>query len=312
MKAGSGQGPASGPRPAADDEACRVSGELDWRVLPDVLRSRIDMLRLRDGRRAWSFESIGARVGYTGAAIRKIVSGQTRQPDLTIVDGLAKLLSLPPTAFTTGRLPYAPAADIATDQVHEPDRNDRLGNVRRDEVAWLGDSLLAAMERIVDPDTRQAIETVISPHVERSAAAPIAHPIHDSPWRLDPRRLHDAIARAGLPNTAVAAAVQVSEGAVRKMRRGHIRRPNLATVQRLATLLNVSVADLTTGDIPHLSRFEDESPPCRWLSNDARAGLAELADPVARAAVKRGIRLVVESAAVRRMKASNGSPTPTL
>lgn len=271
-----------------------------WWIVPGPLLDRITQLRHRDGHRAWSYESIGDRIGRTGASVRKIVTGQTRQPDLDVVDALATLLDLHPTRFTAGSLPsIVPTASPGSTPVAA------AAKPGGDELGWLGDPLLAAIDRITDPTARHVLDNLICTHL-RDAPTTATRAARE-PWSLDAARLDAAITRAGLPNRRLASAVGISERAIRKLRAGQVRRPNLIVVSRLADQLGVPVADLTIGDVPQLSfpSVERSRTPLSWLSDEAWLGLACLTDPSARAAVERSIRLYVEFVARRPRNATH-------
>lgn len=104
---------------------------------PWTVRHR-ELARLIDEKRAepgaydtWSFETLGRATGISGKAIKNIYSGMVRQPDPSIVRGLADLLDVPVETITDGPVPLA--------------------------LAWLDREVAEGLERLDDPRLQQEI-----------------------------------------------------------------------------------------------------------------------------------------------------------
>jgi transcriptional regulator with XRE-family HTH domain len=63
------------------------------------------------------------------------------------------------------------------------------------------------------------------------------------------RAIELARLRKGLSPADLAAAVGISEGQLRRIRAGQIRRPHTETLHRLATVLDVDIAELLEAEV---------------------------------------------------------------
>lgn len=268
------------------------------------LRARIAEKRADDGHRAWSAESIAARIGCTGAAVRKICRGETRRPDIGLVDRLADVLGLDRLEITVGLLP-------PVSMFPSTDAN------RLDSIDWLGDELLAGIDRVVDSTTRSSLadgirrcvctarkDTQIYTAPAPSGDVDADHGATPRSWRVAAEKLAMAINNAcdargeSLSNERIGRAVGTSAESVGKLRRGTICQPDLDVLHRLADFLNADVDHLTVGTVPRLAAWHPVTTErCAWLPHEVRAQLA-LTLPVAHTHVQRAIRLLLETIAL--------------
>lgn len=288
-----GNQPMVRQRPGSETRPARA----EWWIVPEPLLARILQRRHEDGAHRWSFEKIGAHVGRTGAAIRKVCRGETLQPDIEVVDGLAALLHLDRSEFTAGQLPETAAS--------------RERGIAQRHLAWLDEALVDGLDRVADPTAQSVLDNGIRVHIAAARHRSTPPTQVREAWGLDHDKLETAIRRASKhdphrlrSNAAIGRSVGASEASISKMRRGEVAQPDLVVLHRLAELVTAPIDEVTTGDVPRIVTAADIRPApirCAWISNDNRTNLATMTDPEQRAIVQRGIRVLLEAEALKEL-----------